>query len=592
MAKEHDEDALLRAVALQNANTIFALKRGEDELRARLAAVVESSEDAIITLTINGIIGTWNKGAERMFGYAEDEVLGRSITMLIPPERVNEEAEVLERLKRVQRIDHYDTVRTRKDGARLHLSVAISPIRDADGTIIAIAKIARDITNRTQTEEALRESEARLRAVVEATPECVKIVSPDGALEFMSSAGLGMIEADSMASVQGACVYDLIAPEHRQEWVERHVRICAGESLNWEFEIVGLKGTRRWMETRAVPLPLGDGRTGHLAVAREIGARKRQEAERDELLKKERAARKEAESASLLKDEFLANLSHELRTPLNAIVGWTHILRSRGYEDEELTHGLSVIERNSRAQAQLIEDLLDMSRIISGKTRLDVQQVDLHDVVTAAAASVRHSADAKEIRLEMVLDPRAGPVRGDSGRLQQCLWNQLFNAIKYTPKGGRVQVILQRVNSSAQVCVADDGEGIASEFLPHVFERFRQADGSTTRRYRGLGLGLSIVKHLVELHGGKVWAESAGEGQGATFTIELPLSAVQPRVIRAGREHPSRPAQTFPSIDQPSLEGRSVLAVDDDLDARDLLKNRFWRAAVPESSWRHPAKRP
>lgn len=178
----------------------------------------------------------------------------------------------------------------------------------------------------------------------------------------------------------------------------------------------------------------------------------------------------------------------------------------------------------------------------------------------------------KEIRLEMVLDPRAGPVRGDSGRLQQYLWNLLFNAIKYTPKGGRVQVILQRVNSSVQVCVADDGEGIASEFLPHVFERFRQADGSTTRRYRGLGLGLSIVKHLVELHGGKVWAESAGEGQGATFTIELPLSAVQPRVIRKGREHPSGPAQTFPSIDQPSLEGLSVLAVDDELDARDLLK--------------------
>lgn len=395
MAQEHDEDALLRAVALQNASTIFALKRGEDELRARLAAVVESSDDAIMTLTLNGIIGTWNRGAERMFGYIEDEMLGRSITMLIPPERVNEEAEVLERLKRVQRIDHYETVRIRKDGARLHLSVAISPIRAGDGTIIAIAKIARDITNRKQTEEALRESEARLRAVVEATPECVKIVSPDGALEFMSSSGLGMIEADSMASVQGACVYDLIAPEHRQEWLERHVRICAGESLNWEFEIVGLKGTRRWMETRAVPLPLGDGRTGHLAVTREIGARKRQEAEREELLRKERAARKEAESASLLKDEFLANLSHELRTPLNAIVGWTHILRSRGYEDEELTHGLSVIERNSRVQAQLIEDLLDMSRIISGKTRLDVQQVDLHDVVTAAAASVRHSADAK-----------------------------------------------------------------------------------------------------------------------------------------------------------------------------------------------------
>jgi signal transduction histidine kinase/CheY-like chemotaxis protein len=355
--------------------------------------------------------------------------------------------------------------------------------------------------------------------------------------------------------------------------VERHVRICGGESLNWEFEIVGLKGTRRWMESRAVPLTLADGRIGHLAVTREITARKRAEAERERLLKNERAARAEAERASLLKDEFLATLSHELRTPLNAILGWSSILRSRAYKDEELTQGLSVIERNTRAQAQLIEDMLDMSRIISGKTRLDIQQVDLQDVVQAAVASVRHSADARDIHLDTVIDSRAGLVRGDPGRLQQCLWNLLSNAIKFTPKGGTVRVILRRVNSSIEVSVVDTGEGISAEFLPHVFERFRQADASTTRHHGGLGLGLSIVKHLVELHGGKVRAQSAGAGEGATFSVELPMLAVQPGAISGGRDYPSRPAQMAAPGEPPSLEGICVLAVDDDLDARNLLKH-------------------
>src|SRR5690606_3753001 len=235
---------------------------------------------------------------------------------------------------------------------------------------------------------------------------------------------------------------------------------------------------------------------------------KRAACEREQLLEAERSARAEAERVSLMKDEFLATLSHELRTPLNAILGWSQILRSRGHGDSELDEGLSVIERNTRVQTQLIEDLLDMSRIISGKVRLDVQQVDLQDVVKAAVASVRHAADAKEIRMHVVVDPLAGPVRGDPGRLQQCFWNLLSNAIKFTPKGGRVQVSLARVNSHVDVTVADNGQGISPEFLPHLFERFRQADASTTRAHGGLGLGLSIVKHLVELHGGQVGVKS------------------------------------------------------------------------------------
>jgi len=294
--------------------------------------------------------------------------------------------------------------------------------------------------------------------------------------------------------------------------------------------------------------------------------------EREHLLGAERAARAEAERVSLMKDEFLATLSHELRTPLNAILGWAQILRSRNRENHDLQEGLEVIERNTRVQAQLIEDLLDMSRIISGKVRLDVQPVDLPDVVKAAVASVRHAADAKNIRLQVVLDPLAGPVRGDPNRLQQCFWNLLSNAIKFTPKGGRIQVSLERVNSHLEVCVVDSGQGIKLEFLPHVFERFRQADASTTRHHGGLGLGLSIVKHLVELHGGSIGVKSAGEGQGATFCIELPLMVVLAPEPTISREHPRGITSVTSAADLPSLEGITVLAVDDEPDARNLLK--------------------
>jgi PAS domain S-box-containing protein len=567
-----DEESLLRSVAIKNANSVFAARQREEELRSRLAAIVESSDDAIISKDLNGIIGTWNRGAERMFGYAPEEVVGKPVTILIPPDRLNEEVSILSKLRSGERIDHYETIRVRKDGTFINVSLSVAPIRDISGTVIGASKIARDVTLRKKTELALQASEARLRAVVEATPECVKIVSPEGALIFMNQAGLCMIETKEMSSVQGACVFDLIASEHRNEWIQRHGRICAGEKLSWEFELIGLGGTRRWMETHAVPLPLPDGRTAQLAVTREITARKVAEVEREELLLSERAARTEAERVSFVKDEFLATLSHELRTPLNAILGWSQILGSPSVSEEELKEGLSVIERNARVQTKLIEDLLDMSRIVSGKIRLDVQSVDLQDVVKAAVASVRHSADSKEIKLQIVIDPMAGPVRGDPSRLQQCVWNLLSNAIKFTPKGGKVYVALERVNSHLEVCVVDNGQGIKPEFLPHVFERFRQADGSTTRAHGGLGLGLSIVKQLVELHGGAVRAKSAGEGKGASFCIELPLMVVFDAAPEAPRQHPQRIPARNEVFDHPSLNGLTVLVVDDEPDARQLIQ--------------------
>lgn len=287
-----------------------------------------------------------------------------------------------------------------------------------------------------------------------------------------------------------------------------------------------------------------------------------------ELLASEREARAEAERANRIKDEFLSTVSHELRTPLNAILGYAQLLLRSGEKSAEDHEGLEVIERNAKVQAQIIDDLLDMSRIIAGKVRLDARSVELPHVIQAAMATVRPTAEAKGIRLQAVLDPKAGPVLGDSGRLQQVIWNLLTNAVKFTPRGGRVQIELERVNSHVEIRVTDSGQGIAAEFLPFVFDRFRQADPGTTRKHGGLGLGLSIVKQLVELHGGHVSAASPGPSQGATFTISLPFQVVQHPGLLSTNPIASTPDRDAADI---SLQGVQVLVVDDELDARQFV---------------------
>jgi PAS domain S-box-containing protein len=430
-----------------------------EQLHARLAAIVASSDDAIASKDLNGVVKTWNAAAERIFGYTAAEMIGRPIAMLVPDDRPNEEHEILERLKRGERVDHFETVRVRKDGRRIDVSVTISPIRDAGGEVVGASKIVRDITN--------------MKAVL---------------------------------------------------------------------------------------------------------------AERERLLARERAAREEAERVGRAKDEFLATLSHELRTPLNAILGWAHILRTGGVPPQDVATGLETIERNARLQTQLIEELLDMSRIISGKLRLDVQPVDLQLVIADAVESMRPAADAKNIKLHKLLDPSASTINGDPNRLQQVLWNLLSNAIKFTPKGGNVQVILRRVNSQVEVSVSDTGQGIHPDFIPQLFNRFTQADASSTRRHGGLGLGLAIVKHLVELHGGSVRASSPGEGQGSTFTIRLPLSivrqhtplerTVKPRADAAAADAEAESFSLLVGRDEQrvDLAGVRVLVVDDELDARVLIR--------------------
>jgi len=290
--------------------------------------------------------------------------------------------------------------------------------------------------------------------------------------------------------------------------------------------------------------------------------------ERERLLAREKASRQEAEEANRLKDEFLTTVSHELRTPLTAMLGWVQVLRNGNIPPEKRERALETIERNARAQGQLIEDLLDVSRIMSGKLKLAVEPVEVSAVVEQALESVRPAADAKGLRLQTALDSTSS-VMGDAHRLQQVVWNLLSNAVKFTPKGGRVQVFIERRDSSVEITVADTGPGISPDFLPHIFERFRQAEGTLTRRAGGLGLGLSIVKQLVEMHGGTVNAFSAGVGKGTTMTVRLPLSVALRREVAVppGLQHAHEGIQC-----PPELAGLRVLIVDDEQDTRELLR--------------------
>ena len=370
--------------------------------------------------------------------------------------------------------------------------------------------------------------------------------------------------------------------ERQYKWaLEGQVRVLSqalhGYLISMPAVSVEQGFTQMQQAVRISPLSHEGRIIGTLTIVEDVTERVAREAElqsqieaRSKLLASEKLARSEAERANRLKDEFLATISHELRNPLNAILGWAHMMRLGKLTAPNVERAVETIYRNAKSQAQLVADLLDVSRIISGKLRLDVRTIDLISIVNAAIDSIRPAAEAKGIRLQMMLDPAAGPISGDADRLQQIVWNLLTNAVKFTPKGGKIQVKVQRIDSHAEIVVSDTGVGISKEFLPYVFDRFRQADASTTRIHGGLGLGLSIVHQLVDLHGGSVSVHSDGEGKGATFTIVLPFVGV----IDAEKEtEATQPAQEVTPLDGlPSLEGLKVLVVDDEADTRELIR--------------------
>jgi signal transduction histidine kinase/ActR/RegA family two-component response regulator len=317
--------------------------------------------------------------------------------------------------------------------------------------------------------------------------------------------------------------------------------------------------------------------TANEALQGEISRRQQVQEEREKLLHAERLARADAEAANRSKDEFLATLSHELRTPLNTMLGWVHLLRYGKLDSATTARGIDVLERSTRTQAQLIDDLLDVSRIVTGKLRLETRPTELPAVIEAAIEAVRPAVEARGVELAVQLDPSAGPVMGDATRLQQIVWNLLSNAVKFTPRGGKIEVTLERAGSEARITVCDTGQGIPAAFLPYLFERFRQADTGSTRTYGGLGLGLAIVRHLVELHGGTVQAASDGPGKGATFTVLLPIMAVRLHPRSDGAAPWSSHRQTGA---QNGLRGLRVLVVDDESDAREMLSLVLTRCAA------------
>jgi PAS domain S-box-containing protein len=432
-----------------------------------------------------------------------------------------------------------------------------------------------------QTKEALFESEARLRAIFTQAAVGIAVASLDGVFLEMNRRCAEILGYSS----DELCTRTFLSITHeddRADTATAVARLLSGEVSEYclEKRYVRKDGSVLWSLTTVTLLKDVPGQPERLiGVIEDITRRKEAEAalhvaadERRMLLESERAARTAAEHISGVKDEFLATLSHELRTPLTAILGWAQLLRSGPSDETAYLRGLATIERNARLQAQLIEDLLDMSRIAAGKLRLDVQSLRPASVVEAAVETLRPAADAKAITFEALLDPTAGPVLGDPGRLQQVMWNLLSNAIKFTPKGGTVQVVLERVSSHIEISVADTGAGIKPEFIPFLFERFRQGDATTTRKFGGLGLGLSIVKRLVELHGGVVSARSAGEGQGTTVTVQLPIAAVHRHDSDPPRLHPASPNVAATDFVAAELHGIKVLIVDDQPDARELIK--------------------
>ncbi len=582
-----------------------------------LTTLIQASPLPIVVVATDTTVKLWNAAAEQLFGWSEAELLGQQLP-IVPEEKLEECNQLREAVTKGEVFFGVETYRRKRDASNVILNISAAPLYDERGSVNAILLILQDITQRKQAQAALQDSEERLRLALVAANQGLydlNLLTGDAIVNPEYAVMLGY-EPDEFQETHNKWRHR-IHPDDAAMVIEVYEDYIAGKLDEYRVEFRLQTKTGDWKWILSVGKIVSWDRQGQplrmLGTHTDISDRKKAEAEREQLLLREQAAREQAEAANRIKDEFLAVLSHELRTPLNPILGWAKLLRKSKLDREKTAYALEAIERNALLQTQLIGDLLDVSRILQGKLSLDIAPVDLETTILAALDTVRLAAQAKSINLQFsVVDfgrensdvsskssqelshlksqiplgsaltlpllPDASHLRGkspqqnskfkvagDTARLQQIIWNLLCNAVKFTDVGGRVEVRLQRVGTQAQIVVSDTGRGISSDFLPYIFDYFRQADAATTRKFGGLGIGLAIVRHLTELHGGVVTAHSLGEGHGATFTVRIPLIKNAPVHKELNSDSSLDVTAALPLADI------QILMVDDDADTRDYI---------------------
>jgi PAS domain S-box-containing protein len=527
--------------------------------RAQLAAIVESSDDAILSKTLDGVMRSWNAAAERLFGYTAAETVGQNVTLLIPPDRLDEEALILGRLQRGQPIEHFETVRLAKGGRPLDISLSVSPVKNHEGRVIGASKIARDITERKRADRILRQSEERLALAVAAAN--LGDWSWDAATDVMNFSKrameiFGIPPGQSMTrSAMLALVHEEDGPAAQAE-VERS--IAQGGQYEIEYRLVRPEGNLVWVSSKGKAQYRADGSaSGIFGVVQDITDRKRLERDlrqrADELAEVDRR-----------KDEFIALLAHELRNPLVPLRAGLHVLRLGGPDADALEKARSMMDRQLSHMVRLIDDLLDVSRISSNRLHLQKSHVSLSDIVNHALEGVGSSIQAAGHQLDVSIPERTVVFDADLIRLAQVLGNLLSNSVKYTPKGGRIWLKAEVRGGEAVLSVKDTGIGVPHEALPRLFEMFSQVDRSVERVTGGLGIGLALVKGLVETHGGTVSAESPGPGLGSTFTVRLPILGTDAALLHTEAAAPS-------DVAVPVMLRRKVVVADDSVDGAEAM---------------------
>ena len=523
-----------------------------------LKAIEDIRDYAIFMTDANGIVTHWNMGAQHILGYSEAEIIGLDAGKLFTAEdRARNIPEKELSTAAAQGRAEDERWHVRKDGSRFWASGIVAPVRDLTGRLIGFSKVMRDMTERNK----LTEERDRFFAL---SMDMLCVVQLDGRFQRVNPAFqkvLGFSEGELLEM----SLFSLVHPDDFAPTLNEYEGLAAGEPVGWMENRLRCKdGTYRWVAWSYFPVP-EDGLA--FGVGRDMTELRRVH----ELL---RVRADELENANRIKDEFLATMSHELRTPLTSILGWARLLDTNQLGEKDRERAIHVIQRNAQAQAKLIEDLLDVSRIITGKLRIEFQPVAFAALTESIVNSLRPTIDAKQLELNTSIDPAAGPILGDPARLEQIVTNLLSNAIKFTPDHGKIEVRLERPDAHVRLTVKDTGVGIAPESLPYIFERFRQVDSSNVRAHGGLGLGLAIVDYLVRQQAGKVRAESEGLGEGATFTVEFPLTSFE---IANSRLRPkdllSQAGLTeLGSAGDYRLKNHRILIVEDDLDTQTLLK--------------------